>query len=185
MNSTYQSTGAKDSHRRRPGERREPMLIHTEISTGFRTAAAEFSIDAELAVTLALERVLTLDDASTAGVAIDVAQPYLNRRAAEAKVVRELTGPLSAYLQALTGRARFPRLESPVAVPVRLFPRVLSVDVGAALVPDILNEAVAWERAAVLSGRLMSEWALIHVAQLCRSADSPIADAGGTARQLA
>jgi hypothetical protein len=161
------------------------MFDRSAIGPDFRAAAADAQLDVELAVTLALERKLALVDAETVGLADGFARPYLNRHAAEAKVTRELTGPLSSYLRVLTGRAFAPPPPDRISLPVRIYPRVLSLKLAEALAPQTLAEALAWERAAVLSGRLMSEWALIHVCQLSRSAVSSIADAGGNARQLA
>ena len=96
-----------------------------------------------------------------------------------------LTGPLSSYLRVLTGRAVAPAPLDRITLPVRLYPRVLAIRLSDALAPESLVEALAWERAAVLSGRLMSEWALIHLCQLSGSAASSLSDAGRTAFQPA
>jgi hypothetical protein len=161
------------------------LFDRTGIGPDFRIAAADANVDLELAVTLALERELTLVDAQTVGLADAFARPYLNRCAAEARVTRALTGPLSSYLRVLTGRAVAPAPLDRITLPVRLYPRVLAIRLSDALAPESLVEALAWERAAVLSGRLMSEWALIHLCQLSGSAASSLSDAGRTAFQPA
>lgn len=47
-----------------------------------------------------------------------------------------------------------------VAFPARLIERMPPCVVATTLDPAAITEALAWERAAVLAGRTMSEWAL-------------------------
>jgi hypothetical protein len=89
---------------------------------------------------------------------------------AASRITAAVAAPYAPYLRALwCTRPREPlpqELEEPIDVPLRLFPRVLTVSPGEALKASRLREAIAIERAAVAAGRTMSEYALLFAAVL-------------------
>jgi hypothetical protein len=88
--------------------------------------------------------------------------PALDERAKASQVTLALAEPQRAYLRALTtSRCGSATDETPalVALPVRLTDRIAASALDACLCPELLDSALAWERAAVASGQTMSEWA--------------------------
>jgi hypothetical protein len=126
----------------------------------FVLAAREVPIAFELAAVVTVERCLLENDLlllarSGAAAALDAA-------GAGAAVSSELSEPSSAYLAALDGTGGG-AVQTPamLTLPMRLGDRIGARNVVELLDPRLLHSAIAWERAAVLSGRTMSEWALM------------------------
>jgi hypothetical protein len=85
-------------------------------------------------------------------------EELLDRAAADARVTRRLGAAESDYLGALRSSHESGRAGA-LALPVRLLRRLAELDLTEALDGDA-ERAAAWEAAAVLNGRSMSEWAL-------------------------
>ena len=88
--------------------------------------------------------------------------PTLDERARTAQITLALAEPQRAYIRELsTSRNGGFVDETPalVALPMRLSDRVAAATVDACLRPELLDSALAWERAAAASGQSMSEWA--------------------------
>jgi len=88
--------------------------------------------------------------------------------AASAEVVIGLSEAQSAYLRVLSrGSAQqtgaLPRL---LPVPMRLIERIGQEGLVRRVDPALLETALLWERAAVLSGRTMSEWAALALLEI-------------------
>jgi hypothetical protein len=145
----------------RPGQRREPLTGFT-VDERFAGAAAARGLTAAAAVELALERALVLTDLEELGRL--QLFPALLEQAHNQRFVTPLPEPFRRYRQSLLGAE--PRalddgeLELPIVVPLRLFPRVLSLDYLRALVVNALDEAVILELASLCAGRTMTEYAL-------------------------
>jgi hypothetical protein len=145
----------------RPGERREP-LSGLAIAEPFARAAAARGLTAAVATELALERTLVLADLDELGLLQHF--PQLLEQARRQRFIAPLPPPFRRYRESL--RRAEPRelkeeeLELPAAVPLRFFPRVLSMDYSRALVPEVIDEALILELGALCAGRTMSEYAL-------------------------
>lgn len=150
----------------RSGDRHEPWTLPvTDALRALAADADDAGIDVELAVRLAVECALVCEDLRAAGV--DPAT--LDTAAAAERVGRELDAATAAYLRRLTG-ARAPAAPAVPAVrrlgevvvaglPIRLSARLLGADLDRLVAAAPLARALAWETAAVLGGRTMSEWA--------------------------
>lgn len=152
----------------RPADRCEPWPVEDEPQLRALAAAAAGGISLELAAVLLVERALLASELAAHGV--DELADRLDAEAARATVAVELSEPLSAYLFALSGRGRgaagsLPRV---LALPMRLTERILSRQGRPQLDAALLSSALAWERAAVLEGRTMSEWAAVKAFELGR-----------------
>jgi hypothetical protein len=152
---------------RRPGERREPLHID-DIPDAFVAATAALGLSVACALEIALELELVRRDLAALGRKRGL--EGLLRQAESERISGAVAAPLAPYLRQLW-RTR-PRsldpleLEEPIDVPLRFFPRVLSVATTGALVPERLGQALILERAAVSAGRTMTEYALLHAAAL-------------------
>jgi hypothetical protein len=145
----------------RPGERREP-ITDVCLEESFIEAAGERGLSLPVAVELAVERALALDDLRRLGLS-DVFFIVLER-ARRQKFTTPLPGSFQAYRRALlqvepreidaTERAR------PVTLPLRFFPRVLGLDQRSALTAKGIEEARTLELAALCTARTMSEYVL-------------------------
>lgn len=151
----------------RPSERCEPWPVDDQgCLRSLAAAAVELGVSVELASVVVVERSLLADDLSARG--FDEISARLDAEAARASVTIELSESLSAYLCALSSHDRgtsrsLPRL---IALPMRLTERI-GADGGAArLDAMLLASALSWERAAVLEGRTMSEWATLKALEL-------------------
>jgi hypothetical protein len=147
---------------RRPGERREPLLI--EIGPGpFLEAVGAYGLGIPAAIELTFEFELVRRDLAELGKAFAV--PALAEDPEEARISSPIAAPMAGYLRTLWNlrpRTIDPlELEAPIDVPLRLFPRVLEIDPREALTPSRLGQALSLERAAVAAGRTMSEYALL------------------------
>ena len=143
----------------RPADRCEPWPIDDQAAAPLAAAAADLGVAFELAAVITVERSLLGEELLSLGF-VDP-PPLLDAAARIAAVTRQLSEPVSAYLGALsrsTGPRRHPR--GFLVLPMRLTERLLSSDPASRLDPILLPSAVAWERAAVLSGRSMTEWAM-------------------------
>ena len=151
----------------RPSERCEPWPVEDEHRLGSLAAAAdELGVSLELAVVVVVERSLLAND--LAARRIDGIAARLDAEAAHASVTIELSEPLSAYLSALLSHDRgvsrsLPRL---ITLPMRLTERIGAEGPAARLDATLLQSALHWERAALLEGRTMSEWATLKILEL-------------------
>lgn len=158
----------------RAGDRHEPWTFH---ATGRWRALADeataHGLDFELTARLAVECGLICRDLRAAGAGVAAVDAV----AAVGRVGGRLDAAASAYLRRLTQAQNVPRQELgesvTVGLPLRLSTRLLVVDVDA-LIADAdadLDRAIAWEIAAVLAGRTMSEWAPLAALSSRRRAD--------------
>lgn len=89
--------------------------------------------------------------------------------AEDARIATPIAPAYARYLRALTSNRDDTRdndrLEEPVDLPLRLFPRVLEITPEVALREERLHQAVSLERAAVCAGRTMSEYAFFALAR--------------------
>jgi hypothetical protein len=151
----------------RPADRCEPWPITERAQVhALAIAAARYGVSLELAAVLVVERAL---------LAGELAEHWrhelddrLDAEALEARVAVELSEPLSAYLAALSGHTRVEARSLPrmLALPMRLTERILARQGQPQLDAALLTSALAWERAAVLEGRSMSEWAALKALAL-------------------
>lgn len=164
----------------RAGDRHEPWTLPaTAALAALADTARTAGVDVELAVRLVLECALVSDDLCASGVD----PTTLDATAAAERVGGELDAASAAYLRRLAGRrdsgATRPEPAAPgesgavhrgagggalgdvvtVGLPLRLSARLLAADLDALLAAAPLDRALAWETAAVLAGRTMSEWA--------------------------
>lgn len=146
----------------RAGDRHEPWTLAVgDALRALAEAAAAAGVEFELAVRLCVETALVRDDLRPAG--IDLAQ--LDALAAAAVVATRVDAAGCAYLRRLTRReqasARPRALGDAVIVglPARLSARLLAADLDDLLANADVESALAWEIAAVLDGRTISEWA--------------------------
>jgi hypothetical protein len=151
--------------RARPGDRLEPWRPDSPESLGGIAGCARASgIDAELASVLIVERALLEIDLSPGLESSTIA--HLNDEAAKARVSSELTPTSAHYLRSLDRPGASSSEQAPdlLRLPMRLSDRILRHRIDALIRPELLGSAIAWERAAVLSGETMSEWALRRLA---------------------
>jgi hypothetical protein len=152
----------------RAGDRHDPWTLPvTAALRELGRAAGACGVDVELAVRLAVECALVCDDLLLAGT--DPAQ--LDLAAGAERVAGEIDASAAPYLRRLThGRRDIPAraLDEVVTVglPVRLSGRLLRADLDALLAGVPLERALAWETAAVLRSRTMSEWAPLTALRL-------------------
>jgi len=142
---------------RRPGELHEALHVSRSTAKRVASAAAGAQISTDVAGTVLLEAALVLVDVPDAG-------PVLVVAAREAAVRYALTAADAHYLRSLTMRHPIDRASAPpvtISVPVRLLCRAAEIDVAIAIGSGHIETALAWEIAAVASGRTMSEWALV------------------------
>jgi len=150
----------------RPADRCEPWtLVSSEGAAALAAAAAEERIDFLLATVLVVERSLVEEDLRYGGLGTTL--PILDRTASKARVRIALSEPMSVYLRTLEGAATAASsMRESVRIPMRLTERVAERTLERLLDARMLRSALAWERAAVLSGRTMSEWALLQALSL-------------------
>jgi len=154
----------------RAGDRHEPWTLPVgDALRALAGAAGEAGVDVELAVRLTVECALVCDDLRAAGV--DPAA--LDAVAAAERVAGELDAAAAAYLRRLTGRRRGTAARAlgevvTAGLPLRLSARLLAADLDALVAAVPLERALAWETAAVLAGRTMSEWAPLAALRLAR-----------------
>lgn len=142
------------------GERNEPWTLPvTDELRALDEDAARAGLDLEIALRLVTETALVSRDLEGVGVSLEL----LDAAAACATVDLRVDACDAAYLRRLTtSTARATRPLDAVVIaglPARLSTRLLAVDVSDLVRDASLSRARAWEIAAVLSGRTISEWA--------------------------
>lgn len=154
----------------RPADRCEPWSVEDESDLrALAAAAARSGVLFGLAAVLVVERRLLAVELATQGLDAELAR-RLDAEAARVKVTFELSASLSAYLAALSGHGREAAgsVTRPLALPMRLTERILARQLRPQFDAALLPSALIWERAAVLEGRTMSEWAALKVLELSR-----------------
>ncbi|MDW5597224.1 hypothetical protein VSS74_22950 [Conexibacter stalactiti] len=144
----------------RAGDRHEPWTLPVGGAlAAVADAAATAGVEFELAVRLCAEAALVRDDLRAVGAGVGA----LDALAGAAVVATRVDASDCAYLRRLTRRGAQERRTLGDAVivglPARLSARLLAVDVDDLLANADVESALAWEIAAVLDGRTISEWA--------------------------
>jgi hypothetical protein len=148
---------------RRPGELHEVLHLGDKIELVIAAKANAARIDFDVATTLLLELRLLVDDLSCSDYPLIDAPLVTQPR-------RRLSAAEAAYLRTLTFRAAIGVPSAPrAAVPVRLLPRINS-QVLATFVSGELEQAIAWETAAVISGRTIGELGVLIALQTSNAA---------------
>ena len=143
-------------------------FIQTPALQAFLAAAATAGISTGSAVELAVERGLVLLDGQGLGLDVERVRSILNRAARDARVAGALGAKAGRHHWALSGE--YPAVgasndgELTVELPERLLTRLRPGILPDCLTSRAVAEMVAWERAAVLEGRSMSEWAALALA---------------------
>jgi hypothetical protein len=152
----------------RYGDWREPLRSELADAQRLCRAAAARRVDPGVALTLLVERALVLDDLRWLGHDVEDARTVLGLEAAEQPAPLLGPGqPNAGYARALNGLAPAGTrdLRGIPSLPARVLARVDDARVEAILdetpLTLALGEAVAWERAALATGRSMAEWALL------------------------
>ena len=151
----------------RAGDRREPLELDVDASiAGFLAAAGDEGLEYSCAVSLGLERLLTL--AALRGVGIDspTARKQLNAAGDDVRIVQAKNGQDAGYLRRLgPGRAtraqRAREEQLTVAIPGRLVDRVQVLPSPWQLHARNVPEMIRWEIAAIARGHTMTEWAAL------------------------
>jgi hypothetical protein len=146
------------------GDWREPLAFDLRHGAALAAAASSLRVDTGVALTLLVERALLLLDLDALGHDVDDARFVLSVEASEPSVVLGPGRPNAGYARGLgNGVASDP--DGRFSLPARILERVDEQLVAAALeerpLERALSEALAWERAAVTSDRLLAEWALL------------------------
>lgn len=149
----------------RPSDRLEPWLL--EIETGspliaFADAAFRHGVPFQTAVSITVERQFIAEVLLRHG--LSRLSDDLDRKAQAATIERELSDGLAAYVRVLSSHARDLERTPPrvVALPMRLSERLGGGEsIITRLDPQLLNSALAWERAAAICGLTMTEWAAL------------------------
>jgi hypothetical protein len=138
---------------RRPGELHEAIAVPREILNAFARKAKTSRIPTALAATVLVELVLLERELTSAGVALN-APP-------RPAVALRLSTAEARYLCGLTWRRPGARSTGggPVALPIRLMSRADIRTLTEAATGD-LELALAWEAAAVTSGKTIGELGL-------------------------
>ncbi len=144
----------------RPGDRCEPWPLDDRAAAPLARTAADLGVAFELAAVVTVERSLLAEDLETVG--LSDATATLDVAARAATVTGELSEPATAYLLALDrSMSARPRPRNILVLPMRLTERVGLVAPESRLDAALLPSAIAWERAAVVAGRTMTEWAAL------------------------
>ncbi|MFI5037541.1 MAG: hypothetical protein ACHP93_03600 [Solirubrobacterales bacterium] len=148
----------------RPGDRRQTVRLGGDPSVAaFIVAAADIGLGVEQAVAIAAEHHLVLADADALDLPQSQTRLLLCAAACHAQAKLPLSPAAAAYLRELGTRSisrALGRTPVTVAFPARLIERVPPSMLFTTLDPAAIPEALAWERAAVLAGRTMNEWAM-------------------------
>jgi hypothetical protein len=147
---------------RRPGELHEALPLPGDAAMRIATRAAQAGVAVDIAASLSLE----------AGL-LDLRLPRL--RTLDGRRVPPPGLPLpqasARYLRSLSvGRRPSRAPASPphsVAIPVRLVARLGGADVEQLIDLVALEQAIAWEIAAIRAGQTMSEWVLERLLLEC------------------
>jgi hypothetical protein len=146
----------------RAGDRHDPWTFAaTPRLRALAAAAAALGVDLSLAVRVVIERELALGDLHA--LAVDPAP--LDGIARAAHVDRALDAASAAYVRRLSGGdGAEPRAlgeQVTIGLPLRLSTRLSRAGALDALLGDAVGDALAWELAAVMQGRTISEWAAL------------------------
>jgi hypothetical protein len=146
------------------GDWREPLRFDVADGAALAAAASSLRVDTGVAFTLLVERALLLLDLDGLGHDVDDARFVLSVEAGEPTVVLGPGRPNAGYARGL-GNGGAGAADGRFSLPARILERVDEPLVAAALaerpLERALAEALAWERAAVTSDRLLAEWALL------------------------
>lgn len=154
----------KNDHPRGGGGHEELKLAPSAQLTRFIDTAARSGLIGRDAVPLGIERALVLMDASKLARDLDASRRALSCAAREARPERGLSPDHAAWVRVLTTRRPVPTEDVSeglsVAVPDRVLCRAAGVVPVGSLHAGAVGEMIAWELAATLAARSMSEWAL-------------------------
>ena len=163
----------------RSGDRREPVQIEPHGDTRlFLAAAAQVGLESSCAVSLAVERLLTLAALRGAGVDTEAARTHLNAEADCVRVAQAKNRQDATYLRRLaTGRTTatptFQENAVTVAIPGRLVDRAHELPMPWQLRARDVPEMIRWEAAAIARGQTMGEWAALTMLAAVSVAESP------------
>jgi hypothetical protein len=149
------------------GDWHEPLPFETVCPNALHGAAARHRISTPLAFTLLLERSLVLADLEALDHDPDEVRWVLGAEASDEWPLLGPGQPNLGYARALRGAepGRWNVRAARFSVPVRLLDRVeealVEETLGEPALADALGEALLWEQAALASGRLLTEWALL------------------------
>lgn len=149
--------------RARPSDRCEPWTAQDESLVDLHAAAVSARINSNLAAILVVER--SLLESELRNIAPPQATILLDTQATDAQVEMELTAASADYLRTLACSATVISAspDGVLKLPMRLSDRILRFGLSQLIQPELLESAISWERAAVLSGQTMTEWAFSHV----------------------
>lgn len=150
-------------HAGRPSDRLESWYVSEAAAQALALCADEASLAPGTAACLAVEHGLLLRELPR--LFGDVATA-LDARAARATPARELTDASALYLRSLTADLS-PAPTKPsgaLRLPARLSDRLLIHGGPEPLLSGDLDQARSWERASVMAGATMTEWALTALA---------------------
>jgi hypothetical protein len=147
-------------------------LAPNPVLKAFLSTAATAGVGSTQAAELAVERALVLLDGQGLGLDVERVRSTLNQAAYGARVTGPLGPQAAGHLWALSGQNRAVAESSEDGLTVEL-PERLLIRLRPGILPDCLTsravaEMVNWERAAVLEGRSMSEWAALSLAAAVR-----------------
>jgi hypothetical protein len=143
----------------RPADRCEPWPAEPTVLTEIRKVAQTARIDPNLASVLIVER--SLLDRELGALSTSRETHQMNQHAENAQVSMELSSASADYLRALSSHTTVPPEPlSTLRLPMRLSDRVLRFGLADLLRVELLGSAIRWERASLLTGQTMSEWAL-------------------------
>jgi hypothetical protein len=144
----------------------------SKVLSDFCRSAAQEGLPPADAVLLAIQHLFVISDARHLLIATGAARHALNRAAADARPAQPLSPAVAAYLRRL-GRGPWGRPADATAlsvgIPPRFADRLRVTRDSDVLRPDVLPEAISWERAAVVTHRTMAEWALLILARRARA----------------
>jgi hypothetical protein len=140
---------------RRPGEKYAQADVSLATRRVIAIAASEASVPIDVAGTLIAEAALLLERLDSRRVRSSAS--LLDRAAAASRATRALNAADADYLRALMCRS-WRRHRAELDLPIRLLERLGDRIDGRVARCELLESAVRWEIAAVLSGRSMSSW---------------------------
>lgn len=160
--------------RSEPGQPEQIRLHPSPRLEHFVATAAESGLEAHEAVRLGLEHALCLKDAGRFAADVEAGRHLLVRAASRARPVHAMVPAQAAYVRRLTTKRRVTALDVTqgllVQVPDRLICRARATLPENSLHAEVVEEMISWEVAAMLCGRTMGEWALLHLLK-----DRPVA----------
>lgn len=159
----------------RPGELIEPVAVDASTTQRINDLASSAQIPAPMAFGLVVELHLALSDLQRYGASGYVA--VLDKLATQARPARSMSARTGDYLRVLnSGRRDAPGSRSPLGLPARIARRASADLLCAAVDGADLPRARAWERAAVIEGRTLTEWALALALRAGQAGLAPTAE---------